>query len=84
MWLLGIELRTSGRAVGALNPEPSLQPIKFYLRELSSMKKDCGGNISIEGRETFCSVSRMLYANSLMSSRQKEPTNNRTLRKPKF
>jgi hypothetical protein len=26
MWLLGIELRTSGRAVGTLNTEPSLQP----------------------------------------------------------
>ena len=27
MWLLGIELRTSRRAVSGLNPEPSLQPL---------------------------------------------------------
>jgi hypothetical protein len=27
MWVLGIELRTSGRAVSALNAEPSLQPL---------------------------------------------------------
>jgi hypothetical protein len=27
MWLLGIELRTSGRAVNALTAEPSLQPL---------------------------------------------------------
>ena len=26
MWLLGVELRTSGRAVSALSTEPSLQP----------------------------------------------------------
>jgi hypothetical protein len=26
MWLLGIELKTSGRAVSALNRWPSLQP----------------------------------------------------------
>jgi len=26
MWLLGIELRTCGRAVSALTAEPSLQP----------------------------------------------------------
>jgi hypothetical protein len=43
MWLLGTELRTSGRAVSALNPEPSLQPkkefslfvLKNYLNSLS-------------------------------------------------
>jgi hypothetical protein len=30
MWLLGIELRTSGRAVSALNTEPSLQLLYFF------------------------------------------------------
>ena len=31
MWLLGTELRTSGRAVSALNREPSFQPTPFLL-----------------------------------------------------
>jgi hypothetical protein len=33
MWVLGIELRTCGRAVNALNAEPSLQPegLSFFL-----------------------------------------------------
>ena len=31
MWLLGFELRTSGRAVSALNPEPSLSPFFVVL-----------------------------------------------------
>jgi len=28
MWLLGFELRTSGRAVSALTTEPSLHPLR--------------------------------------------------------
>ena len=31
MWLLGIELMTSGRAASALNPEPSLHPWKSWM-----------------------------------------------------
>jgi hypothetical protein len=34
MWLLGIELRTFGRAVSALTTEPSLQPMPGFLCEL--------------------------------------------------
>jgi hypothetical protein len=33
MWLLGIEVRTSGRAVSALNAEPSLQ-LKLHLKKI--------------------------------------------------
>jgi hypothetical protein len=35
MWLLGIELRTSGRAVSALTVEPSLQPPIFFITYLN-------------------------------------------------
>ena len=44
MWLLGIELRTSGRAISALTPEPSLQPFWGFLTgtcmtEVSTLEK---------------------------------------------
>jgi hypothetical protein len=39
MWLLGIELRTSGRAVIALNREPSFQPDFDFLILLLLLSK---------------------------------------------
>jgi hypothetical protein len=33
MWLLGLELRTSGRAVSVLTTEPSLQPSQLIITE---------------------------------------------------
>jgi hypothetical protein len=41
MWLLGIELRTSGRAVSAL--EPSLQALYFYI-----LRDTFGGNVKTQ------------------------------------
>jgi hypothetical protein len=37
MWLLGIELRTSGRAVSVLTVEPSLQLLNFLCGGISCM-----------------------------------------------
>jgi hypothetical protein len=33
MWLLGLELRTFGRAVRFLTTEPSLQPLNLFLNQ---------------------------------------------------
>jgi hypothetical protein len=36
-WLLGIELRTSGRAISALTAEPSFQPLLLNLISMATV-----------------------------------------------
>jgi hypothetical protein len=42
MWLLGIELRISGRAVVLLTSEPSLQPAGQHLKKLNEKSMSIG------------------------------------------